>query len=36
LMRYSAWSDPAQVKNSDADTIETFDILQCCETVSAP
>jgi hypothetical protein len=35
LMRYSAWSDPALVQNSDADAIETFDVLQCCEAVSA-
>lgn len=30
LMRYSAWCDASQVKNCDADVVETFDILKLC------
>jgi len=33
LMRYSGWSDPALAKNSDADVVDRFDVLQSCETV---
>lgn len=30
LLRYSAWCDPSQVQNCNADAVESFDILQLC------
>ena len=34
LMRYSAWCDPSQVQNCNADAVESFDILQLSRSES--